>query len=294
LSSHYEDYPYPDPGLYPVEQVAQLRTDNAPRSDTWEQWFPGEEPGPKKVLVIGCGVWEAIAVAAQEPLLEVVGIDSSRESIRLARDRARCAGIANLMFINVDFMEAAPDIDHYDLVIASGVLHHVADAHGFVIRVSRTLKPGGLFNAFVYGDRYREFVPPFCRMLRDLGVERNEKGIAFVRGLIASLPPHHPVQRFSLGVNNYDAQIVDLWLHPYFVQYGADELVSLMAGHGLNLVRWLDERAVDYALIENVPPQFAPIAQRFATFSEGQKARVGQILSHADHKLAALFRKGGG
>lgn len=288
-ASPYDDYPYPDPNRYPIEQVKNLRIDSAPRRDTWEQWFPGEAPAPKRVLVVGCGVYEAIAVAAQEPLLEVLGIDSSAEVIKISSGIAKMAGVENVRFRDVDFMEFS--YTGYDLICASGVMHHVIDADGFATRISNRLAPGGLFSVMVYGDQYREFVTPFCHMLRMLGIERNAHGIAFVRGLIASLPPHHPVKAFWATVTDYDAQVADLWLHPYFRQYGADELVALMERHGLKFRRWTDPMAVDCSLFENLPAEFGDVAERFAKLPFTQQSRIGQIFSHADIKLAAVFAK---
>jgi SAM-dependent methyltransferase len=290
--SPYDDYPYPDPNRYPPDQVKNLRIDSAPRRETWEQWFPGEEPAPKRVLVVGCGVYEAIAVAAQEPLLEVTGLDSSEKVIEIARNIAEKGGVGNVSFVCTDIMNDPPlEGARFDIVCASGVMHHIPDANSFVHRVRSMLKRGGLLSVMVYGDRYREFIPPFCQVLRTLRIKRDAHGIAFVRGLIGSLPPHHPVKAFHALATDYDAQIADIWLHPYFRQYSANELLNLMADHGMEFRRWIEPLVVDFSLMENAPNEFADIRARFEQLPYPRKCRIGQVLSHADIKLAAVFAR---
>jgi ubiquinone/menaquinone biosynthesis C-methylase UbiE len=292
--SPYDAYPYPEPGRYPADQIKNLRIDTAPRSETWEQWFPGETPRRKEVLVVGCGVYEALAVAAQEPLLYVLGVDASRQVFQIARETAQKAEIANVTFMHGDFLKMDFQEERFDIVCASGVLHHIPGVGWkeiFVEKARHCLKAGGLFVVMVYGDQYRYFVPDFCHMLRMLGVKRDPNGIAFVRGLIAALPDHHPVKHFYAGVTDYDAQIADLWLHPYFRQYGADEFLALMEDAGFSFVRWIEPRVTDCSLLKNLPPEHKAIEDRLARLSFREQARVGQILNHADVKLATVFAK---
>jgi SAM-dependent methyltransferase len=237
------------------------------------------------VLVVGCGVYEAVATAAQEPLLDVLGIDQSAVVVNVARDMAEKAGVENVKFIHDDFLNLSPYYSKFDLICANGVLHHIPGGRlsdRFVARAAALLVPGGLFEVMVYGDQYRSFVPDFCHALRLLGVQRDQYGIALVRALIDGLPEHHPVKAFYTNVADYDAQIADLWLHPYFRQYGAHELLALVECHGLKFQRWLNP-AIDFSLIDGFPG--------FDRLSFREKCRVAQIVNHADMKLAAVFAK---
>ena len=292
--THYDDYPYPNPAQYRVEDIPNLRTESAPRAETWEQWFPGEKPGPKRVLVVGCGVWEAIAIAAQESLLDVIGIDSSARTIGIASGLAEQAGVKNVSFFHdnpCDWPhEGTKAYSSFDLVCASGVLHHIHTVEPVLRKLRQLMNPGANIAVMVYGDRYREFLPVFCDMLRRLGVCRNAHGIKFVRGLLASLPPHHPVKEFVRTVDLYDAQVVDLFLHPYFRQYSAADLIFLMERERFKFLRWLNP-ACDFSLFEGLPAEFGDITSRFEQLSFIEKSRIGQIFTHADLKLAALFTR---
>jgi len=279
--THYDLYPYPDPKQYRPEQISMLRNDFAPRAGTWRTWWPDEkEPGPKRVLVIGCGVYEALSVAAQEPLLDVTAIDSSAKTIAISQDLARQAGIKNVRFFECDITKTSVGRD-YDLVIASGVMHHLRDDIAFVATVHSLMVPQGLLSIMVYGDCLRRPVEDFRKVLQFLGVKLDSDGIAFTRALLGTLPLGHPVKELWAVVNQNDAQVVDLFLHPYAKHYDAGELLALLNMHHLTLVRWFNNALK--------PP--AMVAKQCEKLSENERARVAQILNHSDAKLAGLFRK---
>jgi len=258
-----------------------LRNDNAPRAGTWRTWWPNEkEPNPKRVLVIGCGVYEALSVAAQEPLLDVTSIDSSAKTLAIAEALAHQSGIKNVRFFECDITKTSVGRD-YDLVIASGVMHHIRDDIAFVATVHSLMAPQWLFSIMVYGDILRRPIEDFRKVLQFLGVKLDADGITFTRALIASLPAGHPVKEFWAVVNQNDAQIVDLFLHPYAKHYDAGELLALLNMYHLTLVRWFNNALK--------PP--AMVAKQCEKLSENERARIAQILNHADAKLAGLFRK---
>lgn len=278
--THYDLYPYPDPGLYAPEQIRFLRNNNAPTVATWDQWWPRESPRGKDVLVIGCGVYEALSVAAQEPLLKVVAIDSSKATIDISENLARNSGIANITFFHQDIMQRMHE-DCFDLVIASGVMHHIKDDFRFVEIVNKQLKPRGLFSVMVYGDILRRPIADFRMVLQAMDVPLNKEGIKFTRELLRSLPLGHPVRDFWETVKQNDAQVVDLFLHPYAKQYEAGELIALLRSEGFRLVRWFNDALKVPRMLET----------RCAKLSDMACARVAQIVNHADAKIAGLFRK---
>jgi trans-aconitate methyltransferase len=282
--THYDLFPYPDPSTYTSEQVRFLRNDNAPRVDTWEQWWPGEAPAEKEVLVIGCGVYEALSIAVQAPLLNVLAIDNSPETIVISRGLARKADISNVKFVTHDIMKPPPLGGAYDLVIASGVMHHIRDDYAFVQILHSLMGPRSLLSLMMYGDCMRRPIADFRDVLRLVEVPLNEEGIKFTRDLLSELPIGHPVREFWNTVRQNDSQIVDLFLHPYARHYAVDELLSLLALFNLRLVRWFNDAV-------KPPPMLLARCEQLK-LTEKTTARIAQILNHADAKLAGLFRRG--
>jgi cyclopropane-fatty-acyl-phospholipid synthase len=99
-------------------------------------------PG-QHILEIGCG-WGAFALhAAHEYGCRVVGLTLSEEQLRLARERAWSAGLANrVAFRLCDYRDARGTYDH---LVSIEMLEAVgAERHGAFFRAcNRLLRPGG-------------------------------------------------------------------------------------------------------------------------------------------------------
>lgn len=98
-----------------------------------------------RVLDIGCGTGRLLAQAARrEPAAVLVGIDSDRDSIEIARDRARTAPAP--IELHLASAESMPfTSDYFDVAVAVfvvGVLPR--ETRGRVVgEARRVLKPGG-------------------------------------------------------------------------------------------------------------------------------------------------------
>jgi SAM-dependent methyltransferase len=97
-----------------------------------------------RVLDYGCGTgWAAPLIVKHLGPAELVGYDSSSESIRIARKAALTAPEPTVRFEH-HYSAAGTG---FDLAYCNGVLHHVppADRPAEVERIFRVLRPGGLF-----------------------------------------------------------------------------------------------------------------------------------------------------
>jgi cyclopropane-fatty-acyl-phospholipid synthase len=99
----------------------------------------------ERVLDIGCG-WGSFAIhAAREHGVHVTGITLSEPQARLARERAREAGLGDRVEIRVmDYREIPPG-ELYDAVASIGMVEHVGEAQidEYARDVARCLKPDG-------------------------------------------------------------------------------------------------------------------------------------------------------
>ena len=91
------------------------------------------------MLDIGCG--EA-AILDYLPEIEYVGFDASKAYISAATERY---GSRGRFYCRAVTRETIEGIGTFDLVLASGVLHHLTDAESLDLfqLASRALKPGG-------------------------------------------------------------------------------------------------------------------------------------------------------
>lgn len=94
-----------------------------------------------RVVEIGCGTGEFSRLLAGRAE-SVLAIDLSARMIRLARQRSR--PYANVEFVNADVMTYRLGEERFDCVATLTTLHHLP-AETLLRRVSKSLKPGGVF-----------------------------------------------------------------------------------------------------------------------------------------------------
>jgi cyclopropane-fatty-acyl-phospholipid synthase len=101
------------------------------------------EPG-QRVLDIGCG-WGSLAIhAAREHGASVLGITLSEPQARLANERARQAGVGDLVEIQVrDYRELADE--RFDAVVSIGMVEHVGGSQidEYAADIASVLKDDG-------------------------------------------------------------------------------------------------------------------------------------------------------
>jgi 2-polyprenyl-3-methyl-5-hydroxy-6-metoxy-1,4-benzoquinol methylase len=137
-------------------------------------------------LEIGCGTGQLSLFLAATGR-RVVGADLSRRSLELAEDAKRRYGISSARFVETDLRSPGLRERAFDVVIASGVLHHTPDPRASFRAVAALAKPGGvvvvgLYNAFARiplrlrraVHRLTGFVP-FDPVLRDRASEPARK-----------------------------------------------------------------------------------------------------------------------
>jgi trans-aconitate methyltransferase len=99
--------------------------------------------GHERVLDIGCGDGKITAeIAGYVPDGGVVGIDSSEEMIRLARESFVNVRNPNLSFQVCDAGKL-PFLDQFDVVFSNATLHWIRDHRPVIAGIQESLKPGG-------------------------------------------------------------------------------------------------------------------------------------------------------
>jgi 2-polyprenyl-6-hydroxyphenyl methylase/3-demethylubiquinone-9 3-methyltransferase len=98
---------------------------------------------PRRILDIGCGAgFLSNALAAQDPRLEVEGIDLSADSLSVARSRD---STRRVKYAQMD-ASALQFADHsFDVVCAMDFLEHVDEPGRVIGEIARILRPGGMF-----------------------------------------------------------------------------------------------------------------------------------------------------
>lgn len=172
----YEYAPFP--GYGPRDSLASLYA-RADRSK-FARLLDDAIPGDARILEIGCGTGQMSLYLTRADRL-VVGADLTRASLLLCQGAARRFGISRVQFVETDLRRPGLRAGAFDVVYASGVLHHTPDPRASFARIVTLVRPGGiivvgLYNTFArIPHRLRRFVArmfgyrwiPFDPVLRE-------------------------------------------------------------------------------------------------------------------------------
>lgn len=144
----YEQAPFP--GYRPRDNLQALRA-RAERSE-FARLLDAAIPADARILEIGCGTGQmSLFLASGER--QVIGADVTRASLKLGAAAARLFGVTSVQFVETDLHHPGLRMGAFDVVYASGVLHHTADPQASFESILPLLRPGGtivvgLYNAF--------------------------------------------------------------------------------------------------------------------------------------------------
>jgi SAM-dependent methyltransferase len=144
-----------------------------------QQFAPG-----KDVLDYGCGGGH-YSLALAKYARRVTGVDISPDSVEECRGRAIAAGVDGTVSFEVGDCEHLPfDDASFDLVVESGVLHHLELGQAYR-EVARVLKPGGRA-IFVEAVLHNPFFQAYRRLTPQLRTKWESQHILGRHELLAA------------------------------------------------------------------------------------------------------------
>jgi SAM-dependent methyltransferase len=144
----YEVAPFP--GYPPNDSLTWLRM-RAERN-RFAQLLDRSLPGDARIVEVGCGTGQMSLYLARADRL-VVGADLTMASVKMAAGAARRFGLENVQFVETDLLQPGLRDGAFDVVYASGVLHHLPDPRAGFARIARLARPGGKIIIGLY-NRY--------------------------------------------------------------------------------------------------------------------------------------------
>lgn len=258
VSRQYERWRYPAP-IQDLE--VWLRTN-------W-QWFdpshahrilwPDRQYTPDMdILVAGCGTNQAAVFAYTNPAAKVVAIDISQPSLDHHQFLKNKHGLSNLE-LHLLPIEELPTLDRdFDLIISTGVLHHMADPLAGMKALTSCLRSDGALAVMLYAKYGRAGVELLQSVFRDMGLVQDEPSVKMVKTTVASLSPGHPLQSYLKIAPDlqFDAGLVDTFLHGRDRGYTVEECLELVQDAGLEFQEWFF-KAHYYPSLFNAPsPEF--------------------------------------
>jgi SAM-dependent methyltransferase len=236
----YTAHPYPPPVANLDRARDEWRDASRHRAEHHLLWPDKPYRDDLDILVAGCGTWQAAKYAVCRPQSHVVGIDVSTTSLEHTDQLRRTYALTNLETAHVA-IECVEMLDgRFDLIVCTGVLHHLMDPVAGLRALRSVLKPDGVLYLMVYAPYGRTGIYMLQEYCRRLGVGRSDGEIADLRAAVAALPPQHPLHTelaTSRDAQNADA-LADALLNPRDQSYSVPELFDFLERGGVRFTRW--------------------------------------------------------
>ena len=189
VRNQYEDNPYPrwirpgfgQTGLSVSQMVAQLDLPlPAPA--------PGKATAPE-ILVAGCGTGQQpIEIARRFAGAQVTAIDLSRASLAYASRKTAELGMTNIEYLHGDILDLDALGRQFDLVISTGVLHHMADPEAGWRALCRRLRPHGLMKIALYSELARRDIVRLRQEIAESGASTEPEAMRAFRARLLRDP----------------------------------------------------------------------------------------------------------
>lgn len=245
VKAHYEAFPFP-----PLTQLAQqlpgcfnMGVLNFLLRRRKHEWLPPDA----SIWVAGCGTQQALMWALSNPQTEILATDIAERSLEMSNDIAERIGLKNITFQQHDITRSTFR-QCFDLVVCTGVLHHIPDPMTGLRKIRNAIKPSGAVSLMVYSTILRE---PFARFRKTLSLflqgesdmdRRYEKACWLLEKAITSeyfSPPGREALDLIWHHRHERALLADALLNPQESTYDIDGLLSLLKGAGLSHSSWL-------------------------------------------------------
>jgi len=286
LSQQYEAYPYPERD--PADEKRRLITGSPSDPQELDHLLYGGKRDwsqPFRVLIAGGGTGDATIMLGQKLSdakcpAEILHLDLSLASLRIAQDRAAARGLSHIRFEQGSLLDARSYGD-FDYIDCCGVLHHLPDPQAGMMALAAALVPGGALGIMVYAPDGRAGIYP----LQDaftllLPQDDPEQRLRIGKEVVAGLPDHH-LFRDNRIVQDHkvsDAGFYDLLMHSQDRPFRVEEVVALFENAGLTFTAVPTPGLYD-------PARFLPksdlIRERLATLSPLQALALGERLHGA-------------
>ena len=240
VSRQYQRWKYPPP----VEDLAAWSATN------WD-WFdpvhahrifwPDRDYRPNlDILIAGCGTNQAAAFAFGNPGAHVVGVDISQPSLDHQQHLKDKHGLDNLELHLLPIEELSTLGRQFDLIVSTGVLHHMADPPAGLRALAGCLRPDGVIALMLYAKYGRIGVELLESVFRELGLRQDDSSVQLVKDTLSSLTADHPIQSYLKIAYDLrdDAALVDTFLHNRARSYTVDECLDFVAAAGLVFQGW--------------------------------------------------------
>ncbi|MCC7305899.1 MAG: class I SAM-dependent methyltransferase [Alphaproteobacteria bacterium] len=220
VQEQYEEFPYPHWKGFPAGGLPDMLADC------------------RDVLIAGCGTGqEAVYFARAMPQALILAVDLSRASLAYAIRKAEEFGIENIYFRQGDILEIGNTGKKFDLVVTSGVLHHMQDPVKGWRCLAGSVKPGGWMRVALYSRLARRNITTARAAIAERGYPPTQEGIRRFRRECREFLTQEQINTFVPSPDFYSFPACrDLLFHAQEHCFDVPEIERAMKETGLDLV----------------------------------------------------------
>jgi SAM-dependent methyltransferase len=243
VRAFYERMPYPAP-LGNLDGHRDLYKNPDRRRAEFHLLWPAEPArGNLEILIAGCGTSQAARYALREPDARVTAIDVSETSLRHTRDLQHKYNLRNLELHRLAIENVRELGLSFDLVVSTGVLHHIPDPDQGLRALREVLRADGAMRLVVYAQYGRAgiyMLQEYCRLL-DIGVSTDD--LSSLAATLQALPKDHPISGLLRRSKDFlrPEAMADALLHPQDRAYTVSEIYAWLDRCGMSFGRWIEQ-----------------------------------------------------
>jgi len=190
------------------------------------------------VLVAGCGTGrQSVEIALQFPEARILAVDLSLSALAFAKRQTEQYAIKNIEYAQADIVEIDSIGQSFDVIFASGVLHHLADPFAGWRKLVALLRARGFMNIALYSERAREDIIAAQRFLIDRGYKPTPDDIRKCREEFRRLPDESPLKNVTYLADFYSiSELRDLLFHVQEHRMNLHQIAKFLAGTDLQFI----------------------------------------------------------
>lgn len=220
VTSFYKDSPFPNYKVEDNKSTILIKGDQNFLTSQFKK-FIGYN---KNILEVGCGTGQISNYFSIGTNNNIVGLDPTIESLRLASNFAKNNNIQNVKFVNADIFDDVLKDKFFDFIWCSGVLHHTKDPYTAFKIITKSLKDEGyiligLYNKIgrvrtiirkffykIFGENFLKIIDPTLRNLKN---DKDEQKAWIRDQYIHPVESLHTLDEVLKWFNNNDIEFIN-------------------------------------------------------------------------------------
>lgn len=253
IQNFYENNPFPN---YEGKENKMSLIDHFSKNEYLKNLIEGVG-FRKKILEVGSGTSQLSNLIALMTNNDVVAFDATYNALKMGKKFSSENNINNIKFVNGDIanIDKIFDLNEFDFVICSGVLHHTSEPYENFIKISKILKNNGKIIIGLY-NKYGRIYSKILKLLYKSSGEWVLKKFDSV------------LKNQKHSKEQTQSWIRDQYIHPLESTHSFDEVFEWFKNANINVISTIPNlNEIDYRFQTNI--NFIPriIIQFFMNFT---------------------------